>query len=290
MRVGVRAPAPREWPRGARPRLTRHVRARPSRSARSTPDDKAGLARFFARLSDESRRRRFLGPKPKLSARELAFLTEVDQCRHVALVAVDADGAIVGVGRYATWRGLARAAPRWPSRSSTSGTAAGSARALGDRLVAQARASGLAALTGSTFAFNAPAKALLKQPRLPAHGHLLGHRRVRAQPPRRAARGRLARRLGDALEHPPQARAGARRGARRSAPRSRARRPATSRRSSATPSSVSATCSARRSAGSGSRRTTPAASARSTKRLIAVGLSTTSRASSLTRRRRSGAR
>ena len=67
------------------------------------PDDKPALAAFFSQLSEESRRRRFLGPKPKLSARELAFLTEVDQCRHVALVAVDDAGAIIGVGRYATW-------------------------------------------------------------------------------------------------------------------------------------------------------------------------------------------
>jgi RimJ/RimL family protein N-acetyltransferase len=35
--------------------------------------------------------------------------------------------------------------------------------ALGDLLVSQARASGLAALTGSTLAFNSPAKALLKR-------------------------------------------------------------------------------------------------------------------------------
>ena len=91
------------------------------------PGDKARLAAFFSRLSDESRRRRFLGPKPKLSARELEFLTEVDQCRHVALVALDED-AIVGVGRYAIWHD----------------------------------SPDLAALTGTTFATNTPAKALLK--------------------------------------------------------------------------------------------------------------------------------
>jgi GNAT superfamily N-acetyltransferase len=126
------------------------------------PDDKQALATFFSRLSDESRRRRFLGAKPKLSRRELAFLTEVDQCRHVALVVVDAHGAIVGVGRYAEWPGQPERAEmavavvdEWHGR--------GLGSALGERLVARARAGGLAALTGSTFAINLPAKALLKR-------------------------------------------------------------------------------------------------------------------------------
>jgi RimJ/RimL family protein N-acetyltransferase len=126
------------------------------------PDDKPGLTDFFARLSDESRRRRFLGPKPKLTSRDLAFLTEVDQCRHVALVALDEHDAIVGVARYAAWAGEPKRADmavavvdEWHGR--------GLGTALGDRLVTHARASGLAALTGSTLAFNVPAKALLKR-------------------------------------------------------------------------------------------------------------------------------
>jgi RimJ/RimL family protein N-acetyltransferase len=126
------------------------------------PGDQEGLATFFSRLSDESRRRRFLGPKPKLSARELRFLTEVDQCKHVALVAVTADGAIVGVGRYATWHDSPDRAEmafavvdEWQGR--------GLGTRLGNQLVARARTSGIAALTGSTFATNTPAKALLKK-------------------------------------------------------------------------------------------------------------------------------
>jgi RimJ/RimL family protein N-acetyltransferase len=124
--------------------------------------DKAALSEFFSRLSDESRRRRFLGPKPKLTARDLAFLTEVDQRRHVALVALDEHDAIVGVARYAAWAAHPERADmavavvdEWHGR--------GLGTALGDRLVVQARESGLAALTGSTLAFNTPAKALLKR-------------------------------------------------------------------------------------------------------------------------------
>ena len=124
--------------------------------------DKRALASFFANLSDESRRRRFLGPKPRLTDRDLAFLTEVDQRRHVAIVALDAEGAIVGVGRYACWPGepdraeLAFAVvDAWHGR--------GLGTALGERLVAHARGNGIATLTASTLALNAPAKALLQR-------------------------------------------------------------------------------------------------------------------------------
>ena len=125
------------------------------------PGDKDRLATFFSRLSDESRRRRFLGPKPKLSSRELQFLTDVDQCRHVALVAVDADEAIVGVGRYATWHESPdRAEMAFVVLDAWQGRGLGTR--LGEHLVARARVSGIAALTGSTLASNTPAKALLK--------------------------------------------------------------------------------------------------------------------------------
>jgi hypothetical protein len=35
--------------------------------------DREPVAAFFSRLSPESRRRRFLGPKPRLTARELTY-------------------------------------------------------------------------------------------------------------------------------------------------------------------------------------------------------------------------
>jgi RimJ/RimL family protein N-acetyltransferase len=59
------------------------------------------LADGFARLSDKSRRMRFLGRKDQLSAAELRYLTDVDHHDHEALGAVDqADGRGVGVARY----------------------------------------------------------------------------------------------------------------------------------------------------------------------------------------------
>src|SRR3954453_4951106 len=125
-------------------------------------DDKPGISDFFARLSEESRRRRFLSPKPKLSARDLVFLTEVDQRRHVAIVALDPAGAIVGVARYAAWADTPCRADlavaivdEWHGR--------GLGSALSARIVAQPHAAGLQALTGSTLNENRPARALLKR-------------------------------------------------------------------------------------------------------------------------------
>jgi RimJ/RimL family protein N-acetyltransferase len=66
------------------------------------PSDKAMLSDGLSRLSEESRRRRFLTAKPRLSAGELRYLTEVDGCDHYALVAQLAGDplAIVAVGRF----------------------------------------------------------------------------------------------------------------------------------------------------------------------------------------------
>jgi RimJ/RimL family protein N-acetyltransferase len=68
---------------------------------RVTPDDAPRLAEAFAQLSEESRRLRFLGPKPSLSASELRYLTEVDGHRHEALCAIEpASGRGVAIGRF----------------------------------------------------------------------------------------------------------------------------------------------------------------------------------------------
>jgi GNAT superfamily N-acetyltransferase len=65
------------------------------------PDDRAELADAFARLSVESRFRRFLSPIDELSERDLDFFTQVDHRDHEALVAVDAaTGAGIAVARY----------------------------------------------------------------------------------------------------------------------------------------------------------------------------------------------
>jgi acetate---CoA ligase (ADP-forming) len=67
------------------------------------PDDKARLADHFAQLGAESVRHRFFGMKRELTAKELAYYTEVDFTSHVGLVATHHEGGderILGVGRY----------------------------------------------------------------------------------------------------------------------------------------------------------------------------------------------
>lgn len=64
-------------------------------------DDAPLLAEAFARLSEESRRLRFLGPKPHLTAAELRYLTEVDGHNHEAICAIDPEtGRGVAIGRF----------------------------------------------------------------------------------------------------------------------------------------------------------------------------------------------
>ena len=63
------------------------------------PEDREALATAHEHLSPESVRKRYLTPKPRLTERDLTYLTEVDGVNHVALIAVE-DGDIVGVGRW----------------------------------------------------------------------------------------------------------------------------------------------------------------------------------------------
>jgi GNAT superfamily N-acetyltransferase len=62
-------------------------------------DERELVARFFAGLSDESRRRRFLQPMPRLPEAMLRRLVEVDGRRHAAVVA-EVHGQCVGIASY----------------------------------------------------------------------------------------------------------------------------------------------------------------------------------------------
>jgi acetyltransferase len=122
--------------------------------------DRDAFSAWFGRLSDESRRRRFLGPKPKLSGRELTYLTEVDHVRHTALVAVDQSGTLIGEARYATGDPDGRVADfavtvadEWQGR--------GVGTRLAARLIEAARTNGMTHLTALTLWDNSAATALL---------------------------------------------------------------------------------------------------------------------------------
>lgn len=62
--------------------------------------DASLLADGFARLSERSRRWRFLGDKKNLTVAELRYLTCIDHHDHEALGALSPDGRGIGVARY----------------------------------------------------------------------------------------------------------------------------------------------------------------------------------------------
>lgn len=63
--------------------------------------DKRLIADAFAELSEDSRYQRFFTPLRQLDAAQLAYLTEVDQHDHEALLAIEPrSGACVGVARF----------------------------------------------------------------------------------------------------------------------------------------------------------------------------------------------
>ena len=65
------------------------------------PADKPLFAAGWERFGQESRYRRFMGAKGRLSTRELTFFTELDHIDHEALGALDpATGEGLGVARY----------------------------------------------------------------------------------------------------------------------------------------------------------------------------------------------
>jgi acetyltransferase len=115
------------------------------------PQDREAFQEFVRGLSPEARVNRFLAPVKELSPAVLEAMTQPDQGRHVALVAIE-DGRIVGEGRYVALAGNGRAefaiavADAWQRRGI-------GARLLASLLVA-ARITGLQALEGEVLRTN----------------------------------------------------------------------------------------------------------------------------------------
>ncbi len=126
-------------------------------------EDREGLAALFARLTPESRYRRFLSPKHELTPRELAFFTDIDHVGHEAIVALDQrDGSIVGVARYVhvcDRAGVAEVAVVIADELQRLGIGT----ALARRAVRRARTNGFGLLTATTLRENRPARALLRR-------------------------------------------------------------------------------------------------------------------------------
>jgi acetyltransferase len=131
--------------------------------ARLTPDDAQLLADAFERLSEESRRLRFLTPKPSLSPAELRYLTEVDGHHHEALSAVDpATGRGVAIARFVR-------DPDNPDRAEVAITVAdewqggGLGKIMLARLVDRAREEGVQSFTALVSTDNRGMQALLRR-------------------------------------------------------------------------------------------------------------------------------
>src|SRR4051794_28105440 len=117
-------------------------------------DDRELFVAGFERMSPESRYRRFMGHKQKLSERELDFFTRLDHDLHEAVGAIDVDsGEGVGVARmhrHPDDPSLAEAAVTivddWQGR--------GLGGLLLDRLVKRARQLGVTHFDASLFTSN----------------------------------------------------------------------------------------------------------------------------------------
>jgi RimJ/RimL family protein N-acetyltransferase len=117
----------------------------------------------FDGMSEQSRRQRFTGPKPRLSQADLELLASIDHENHVAVVAVDpATGRAVGEAhlvRDSLDPGVAEVAfgvvDAWQGRRL--GTC------LAERLVRRARELGVGRLRATLFAENRRSKALLRR-------------------------------------------------------------------------------------------------------------------------------
>lgn len=125
--------------------------------------DRAALAAGFERLSLESRYRRFASPIPRLPARDLDRLVDIDHHEREAFVAYDrVTGEGLAVARWA-------AVPGRPGVAEMALTVvdAWQGRGLGSRmgalLVERARAEGLRALQATVLAENRRAIALVRR-------------------------------------------------------------------------------------------------------------------------------
>jgi RimJ/RimL family protein N-acetyltransferase len=130
---------------------------------RLAPGERSAVLQVFAGLSERSRRRRFLGPKPVLRDEEVDRLVDVGCCGREAVAALDpATGEAVGIARYVrderdpTTAEIAfEVVDAWQGR--------GVGRRLALELAAVAAADGIRHLYASVVTDNAAALALMRR-------------------------------------------------------------------------------------------------------------------------------
>jgi acetyltransferase len=126
------------------------------------PADKDLLAKAWLELSPRSQYRRFLAPKPILTARDLRYLTEIDGHDHVALVAVrlHEPHRLVAVARYVRLKDDPEAAEVAVTvGDDMQGKRIG--KQLGVLLADEARGRGIKRFTAALLADNRPALRLM---------------------------------------------------------------------------------------------------------------------------------
>ena len=126
------------------------------------PRDKELLAKAWLALSPLSQYRRFLAPKPVLTASDLRYLTEPDGHDHVALVAfrLDQPNRLVAVARYVRLKDdLEAAEVAVTVADSMQGKTIG--KQLGVLLADEARGRGIKCFTAALLAENRPALKLM---------------------------------------------------------------------------------------------------------------------------------
>ena len=124
--------------------------------------DAAGLSAFYARLSAESRRRRFLGPIATVDPALIAqFVTPGDGIVGVLREPGPNDGAIVA---HASVQGVGRARAEVAFAVADELHDRGLGRELVDAAIRLARGRGLWRVSASLYADNAPMRRLLRDP------------------------------------------------------------------------------------------------------------------------------
>ena len=128
-----------------------------------TRDDRDGVLALFGRLSEESRWRRFMSPKPSLAPRELDYMTDIDHVAHEAYAAVDErDGSLAGVARYVRHNG-AECSAELAVEVADELQRRGIGTALCMRVIERARENGFTVLTATSLWSNQPARRLLRR-------------------------------------------------------------------------------------------------------------------------------
>jgi ribosomal protein S18 acetylase RimI-like enzyme len=122
--------------------------------------DVATVSAVFERLGDQSRRARFNGPKPCLTAAELEQLAAVDQSHHALVAYVEGDPQPVAIARLAR-NDHSSAEIAFAVADAYQHQGIGSA--LAAELIADARAAGITEITALASSDNPATLALLRR-------------------------------------------------------------------------------------------------------------------------------